>query len=98
MKKVLLKIVFVFVVLLVLSSCKTPDPQVEYVPVELDVETLIQPILDMRPETVNLIDDPRTLSDLMSNSVSFQFAYERWMDYALTLEGFYLDLENKTQT
>lgn len=92
-KRVLLTMIgLCFCLLLSLSSCKTPETQVEYVPVELDIQDLIQPMLKMRPDDVKLIDPPETLSDIMSNSVSFQYAYETWKGYAEALENFYLSI------
>ena len=92
--KRLLPIVLLLVCLLV--SCRTTETVVEYVPVELDVETLIKPIIQLRPADVILITNPETLSDIMQNSVAFQYAYQNWRDYAVTLENFYLEL-NKAQ-
>lgn len=90
MKKLLLFLFIVFI-FLSLSSCKTPAPEVitEYVPVHYDWDTLLNPIKRHRPEVVQLIENPETLSDIMQNSVSFQYAYENWKAYALALEGFY---------
>ena len=93
MKKTLL--IIMIIALLMLSSCKTGETQVEYVPVELNVQELIQPVLRMRPEEVRLIDAPESLSDIMQNSVSFQFAYEEWKGYAELLESFYKNLEGE---
>ena len=90
MKKTLL----IIAVILLAVSCKTAEVQTEYIPVELDVETLIEPILELKPEDVKLIDAPQDLSDIMENSVSFQYAYENWKSYALTLEQFYLSLND----
>lgn len=93
MRRILL-FLFSFVVLsmLCLSSCRTVETKVEYVPVEYDFEELLRPITEQRPQPVKLIDAPSTLSDIMQNSVSFQYAYETWRDYALALEGFYKSL------
>lgn len=88
MKKVLL---FLAIILLAVS-CKTVEVRTEYVPVTLDYETLIKPITELRPEEVKLIDAPQDLSDIMQNSVSFQYAYENWKSYALSLEQFYKSL------
>lgn len=75
------------------TSCVTKTETItEYVPVSLDINSLIKPILDMRPEEAHLVEDVQTLADVMSNSVAFQTAYQNWRDYALTLEGFYLSL------
>lgn len=88
MRRILL-FLFSFVVLsmLCLSSCRTVETKVEY-----DFEELLRPITEQRPQLVKLIDAPSTLSDIMQNSVSFQYAYETWRDYALALEGFYKSL------
>lgn len=91
MKKALL----LLAVILLAVSCKTAEVKTEYVTVMPDVETLIEPILELKPEDVQLIDSPQDLSDIMENSVSFQYAYENWKTYALTLEQFYLSLTDE---
>lgn len=82
----------VAIMLLSLCSCHTTETKVEYVPTELNIEELIQPVLEMRPEQPRLIDSPESLSDIMQNSISFQFAYEDWRGYAELLESFYLSI------
>lgn len=72
-----------------LSSCATKaETEYVYVPVELNIQELVQPVLDMRPADVTLIEDVQTLSDVMQNSVSFQQSYNEWRSYAIALEGF----------
>lgn len=77
------------------TSCRTTETVVEYVPVELDVAGLVQPIVEQRPADVVLIEDVQTLADVMSNSVAFQKAYEDWKAYAITLEEFCLSLNSE---
>lgn len=94
MKKWKLFFLLLSLLLCVFTSCRTKVETVtEYIPVELDIETLIQPVLELRPPTV-MLRDVSTLSDAMQNSVAFQKAYMNWRDYALTLESFYLSLND----
>lgn len=88
-----LLLVLVAVCLSLLVSCHSTETVTEYVPVEIDLERLVQPVLDLRPEDVVLIDDPKDLSDIMQNSVSFQYAYENWRLYAMSLERVYEELD-----
>lgn len=90
MKKVLL---FLAIILLAVS-CKSAEVKTEYIPIEIDYEELIEPILQLKPSDPELIDAPQDLSDIMQNSVSYQYAYQNWKSYALTLEGFYLSLKD----
>ena len=76
------------------TSCRTTETVTEYVPIEVDVSSLAQPILQLRPEPVTLIEDVQTLADAMSNSVAFQKSYMEWRDYALTLEDFITNFNN----
>ena len=94
MRKFAIVILFV---LLCLCSCKTVETQTEYVPVTLDIEELIEPITELRPQDPQLIDAPSDLSDIMENSVSFQYAYENWKAYALSLEQFYTFLVDEQE-
>ena len=96
MKKVVI-LLSVFCILFCVS-CKTGETKTEYIPVTLDIETLMEPITELRPEEVQLIDAPIDLSDIMQNSVSFQYAYENWRNYALTLEQFYYSLIEAQET
>ena len=96
MRKAIL--VFFIALCLILCSCRTTETVVEYVPVAIDIEGMIQPILKMRPSDVVLIEDVQTLSDVMTNSVAFQEAYENWRAYALALEGFYKSIDTAQET
>lgn len=73
--------------LLALVSCRTTATEPA-----IDINTLIDPIKATRPLEVELIEIPASLSDIMTNSVRFQVAYEDWKAYAVALEGFYDDL------
>ena len=72
------------------TSCRTKVTEIEYVPVEVkqDIRALAQPLLDLKPQPVVLIEDVQTLSDVMRNSVAFQQSYNEWRTYALSLEDF----------
>ena len=92
--------IFFLLSLCLLSSCATKTTtEYVYVPVDLNVQELAQPVLDMRPADVVLIDDIQTLSDVMQNSVAFQQSYNEWRSYAIALEGFItnLDLSGKNE-
>jgi len=75
--------VFLFLsILFLLTGCTTT----EYVPVEIDYYTQFEPILETRPETPKLIDDVKTVKDVLDNSLSWQFAYYELEDYCNALE------------
>ncbi len=90
MKKVLL----FFAIILLAVSCKSAEVKTEYIPIEINYEELIEPILQLKPSDPELIDAPQDLSDILQNSVSYQYAYQNWKSYALTLEGFYFSLKD----
>lgn len=93
-KALLLSFTFIIFVSVLLPSCTSAkDVQIEYVPVEYDWDILLDPITQKRPDYVRLIDSPESLSDIMQNSVSFQYAYENWKDYALALESVYQSIK-----
>lgn len=88
-------------------SCKTAEPEVitEYVPVTVDIRPDVQLLFDARPndaEEMNLIpkDQVDTSLKLLYNSWEYQKAWERWEDYAGTLETYLErlaeDLANET--
>ena len=84
-----------FALVCLFTSCATKTvTEYQYIPVELNVGELAQPVLDMRPADVSLIEDVRTLSDAMQNSVSFQKSYNEWHSYADALEGFIRNLDS----
>ena len=89
---------FFLVLCLFGTSCRHTETITEYIPVEVDVAGLVQPLLDIRPQPVVLIEDVQTLSDIMENSVAFQNAYMDWKAYAEALESFCLSLGSSDAT
>lgn len=80
-------------------SCKTADPEVitEYVPVSLDIRPDIELLFDARPndaEQMKLVPKERVTTSiaLLWNSYEYQKAWERWSDYAGTLEEYLAEL------
>ena len=95
MKKWILWSGLCFALLFLFTSCVTKTETVtEYIPVTLDVKSLAQPLLGMRPADVQLIENVETLSDVLQNSVSFQQSYNEWHAYADALEGFITSLDS----
>lgn len=74
------------------TSCSTTKTEtetiVEYVPVEIDLTDVVDPVLRLRPDNTQLqiIEDVQTTLDIVSNSIQYQIAWERWQIYAEALE------------
>lgn len=94
-----IKIVIFIALVFLLVGCASTEKVTEYVDTTPNIVELIQPILQQKPSTVQLIDDPKTLDGVMENSVEFQRGYNDWHSYALKLEAFYLGFaEQSNQT
>ena len=74
------------VLLLVLGSCQSVPKEIEYKLPTLDA---FEPTL----APVGLIAEPLTDSELLHNSVVWEFWAYEWQDFALGLEDFRDDLE-----
>jgi len=73
------------------TSCTTTKTEyiTEYVPLEVDLSGIVEPVLAMRPDNTSL--DIHTgpvlqLSDVVHNSLQYQSAWFSWQDYAELLE------------
>lgn len=77
-------------------SCRTAEPQIEYVYVEPtypDIKPSMELLFDSRPnneEQMKLLPKEQvdTSLKLLYNSWEYQCAWERWEDYAINLEDF----------
>ncbi len=72
---------------LMLTSCQT-GVVTEYVTVTPDITDVVEPVLMQRPDnsTVEVITDVQTVEDIVSNSVSYMYAWRMWETYADALE------------
>lgn len=69
------------------TSCQT-KVVTEYVPMEMDLTDVINPVLEQRPDNSSIIinEKPDTLLAVMENSASYMYAWEMWQAYADSLE------------
>ena len=69
------------------TSCQT-KVVTEYVPMEMDLTDVINPVLEQRPDNSSIIinEKPDTLLAVMENSASYLYAWEMWQAYADSLE------------
>lgn len=83
--------------LLSLTSCsttKTVEPEIvtvtEYVPMKLDLQDVIYPVIQMRPDNSQLKikteGEIQSVYDIVDNSLSYLKAWGAWQSYAETLE------------
>ena len=80
--------------LLLLVSCKTPPVAEQKEPV--DFKPSIQLLFDTRPnnEELHIVEDVRTLDDVIDNSAAYLMAWELWEVYAESLEAYLLKIED----
>lgn len=74
--------------LLLLVSCKTTPVAEQKEPV--DLKPSIQMLFDTRPnnEEIRIIEDVKTLDDIIDNSAAYLMAWELWENYADSLEQY----------
>lgn len=76
------------ILLALLASCSTTEPAAT----QIDIRPDVQRLFDARPnnEQIDLIpaDEIDTIMEIVWNSHQYQMAWERWEDYAVTLEDY----------
>ena len=72
--------------------------ETQYVPTYTDLTDTVLAIISLRPDnsqyTVKTDEQLKTVWDVMSNSWSYQCAWEDWQAYAETLEGVLIDIRD----
>ena len=90
MKKWLLFLTACVLSLFLFGSCRSTKVETitEYVPVEIDLTGVIEPVYELRPDNsqLQIITDVQTTLDIVNNSIQYQKAWELWQLYAETLE------------
>lgn len=84
MKKWKVFLCFFFVSLCLFTSCRTT----EYVPMKVDLTTVTDPVLMQRPDNslFKIIENPKTVDDIVENSVTYLYGWTAWQAYADSLE------------
>ena len=73
--------------LLILSSCTTT--RIEYVPMQMDLTDVVNPVLETRPDNSVLQVYPGPIYEdwqVLRNAQTFLYAWEMWEAYADALE------------
>ena len=75
--------------LLVMVSC-THTETIYVQPEPIDLTPSMQVLFDTRPrdEDIKIIEDVKTLDDIIDNSAAYLMAWELWETYALSLEDY----------
>ena len=83
--------------LFLLGSCRSTRTETitEYVPAEIDLTGVIDPVFQLRPDNTKLDIrmDVQTTVDIVHNSVQYQNAWQNWQIYAEALEQVLEDID-----
>ena len=87
-----------FAFLFIFGSCRSTKTETitEYVPVEIDLAGVVEPVFQLRPDNskLQIITDVQTNLDILNNSIQYQKAWEGWQIYAEALEKVIVDIED----
>ena len=88
MRKWTLFLIFCVLSVFLFGSCSHTRTVTEYVPVEIDLTEAVAPVRLLRPDNskMEIITDVRTVTDIVTNSLAYQSAWEQWQTYAEALE------------
>ena len=82
--------------LFLFGSCRSTRTETitEYVPVEIDLAGVVEPVFQLRPDNSQLqfTTDVQTALDIVNNSIQYQKAWESWQIYAEALEKVIVDI------
>ena len=80
-------VLWLVLALLVLVSCKTPVAEQKE---PVDFKPSMQILFDSRPKDseIPIVEDVKTLDDIIDNSASYLMAWELWEVYAESLEQY----------
>ena len=84
--KIVLWAVFCFMVVM-LTACRTPETIVQK-PEPIDLTPSMTILFDTRPDNndLEIIEDVKTLDDVIHNSAQYLMAWELWETYSDSLE------------
>lgn len=84
--------------LFLFGSCTSTRTETitEYVPVEIDLSGVVDPVLQLRPDNskLDIRLDVQTTVDIVHNSVQYQNAWQNWQIYAEALEQVLEDIDD----
>lgn len=80
-------VLWLLCVLLLLVSCKSSEP---VQPEPVDLTPSINMLFDSRPknEDLRIVEDVKTIDDIIDNSATYLMAWELWESYAYSLEDY----------
>lgn len=89
-------IVFLVVLLLVLTGCKSTEVVEEQ---KIDYGPGIQILFDSRPnnDKLEIIENVQTIDDVILNSTTYLKAWEMWEVYAESLEDYLVIIKNTSK-
>lgn len=98
MKKWILFLTACVLLLFLFGSCRSTRTETitEYVPVEIDLKAVVEPVFQLRPDNskLQITTDVQTTLDIVNNSIQYQKAWEGWQIYAEALEKVIVDIED----
>lgn len=69
------------------GSCRSTKTVIEYLPAEIDIADVVEPIYAMRPDNkVEIILDVQDVADIVTNSAVYLRQWKLWQTYAEGLE------------
>ena len=97
MKRWSLFLIACLCLLFLFGSCTSTRTETitEYVPVEIDLKDVVEPVFQLRPDNSKLDIHlaVQTTVDIVHNSVQYQKAWQNWQIYAEALEQVIEDID-----